>query len=183
LETVVKKLYEAMFLVDSADAAADWEGVNKAIKKILKKAGAEIVSIRKWDERKLAYAVNGKARGTYILCYFRADGEKLVDIERDVQLSERIMRVLVLCAEHFSQEDIEKDTPVTRVEKQREKAAAAAEKAKEEKLARESKELEEAVESPVVDVVEGVVEPESEEPKEVSVEEEQEQEKSEGEKS
>jgi small subunit ribosomal protein S6 len=108
LKTVVKrqktrderqKTYEAMFLVDSAEATADWEGITAAIKNILEKAGAEIVSIRKWDERKLAYEVNGHTRGTYILCYFKAEGEKLRDIERDVQLSERIMRVLILRAE------------------------------------------------------------------------------------
>jgi small subunit ribosomal protein S6 len=124
LKTVVnKKLYEAMFLVDSAEAAGDWDGVNGAIRKILERAGAEIVSIRKWDERKLAYDINGKSRGTYILCYFRVDGVRIREIERDVQLSERIMRVLILCAEHMSQEDIEKDTPALLVEKQRPKAS------------------------------------------------------------
>jgi small subunit ribosomal protein S6 len=73
----------------------------------LEKAGAEIVSIRKWDDRKLAYEINGKGKGTYILCYFRAAGSKLRDIERDIQLSERIMRALILCAEHRQAEDVE----------------------------------------------------------------------------
>ncbi|MGA1979957.1 MAG: 30S ribosomal protein S6 [Sedimentisphaerales bacterium] len=102
------KLYEAMFLVDSAEAATNWEGVTAAIKNILEKAGAEIVSLRKWDERKLAYEINGKGKGMYILCYFRAEGSKLRDIERDIQLSERIMRVLILCAEQRQAEDIER---------------------------------------------------------------------------
>ena len=101
------KLYEAMFLVDSAEATTDWDGVTATIKNILEKAGAEIVSIRKWDDRKLAYEINGKGKGTYILCYFRAAGSKLRDIERDIQLSERIMRVLILCAEHRQAEDVE----------------------------------------------------------------------------
>lgn len=101
------KLYEAMFLVDSAEATTDWDGVTATIKNILEKAGAEIVSIRKWDDRKLAYEINGKGKGTYILCYFRAAGSKLRDIERDIQLSERIMRALILCAEHRQAEDVE----------------------------------------------------------------------------
>lgn len=98
------KLYEAMFLVNSAKAAADWDGITAAIKNILEKAGAEIVSIRKWDDRKLAYEIDGHSRGTYILCYFRAEGRRVRDIERDVQLSERIMRVLILCAEQQTTE-------------------------------------------------------------------------------
>ena len=122
MKTIAKKLYEAMFLVDSAEAAADWDGVNATIRKILKRAGVDIVSVKKWDERRLAYQINGKERGTYILCYFRADGESIAGIERDVQLSERIMRVLILCADHMGPEDIEKDTPVERVEKRLKKA-------------------------------------------------------------
>ncbi len=98
MKAVVKRLYEAMFLVDSA-AEADWDKINAIIKKILEKAGAEIVSMEKWDERRLAYEIGGKNRGTYILCYFNADGQKIRQIERDAQLSESIMRVLILGTE------------------------------------------------------------------------------------
>ena len=41
----MKKLYEAMFLVDSAQAASDWDGITGAIETILKRAEAEIVSM------------------------------------------------------------------------------------------------------------------------------------------
>ena len=133
MKTIAKKLYEAMFLVDSAEAAADWDGVNATIRKILERAGADIVSVRKWDEKRLAYQVNGKERGTHILCYFRADGESITGIERDVQLSERIMRVLILCADHMSPEDVEKDTPVERVEKRLKKASRDRDAAKKQK--------------------------------------------------
>lgn len=143
METVVKKLYEAMFLVDSAQAASDWDGINKTIKTILKKADAEIVSIKKWDERKLSYDIGGHSRGTYILCYFRVDGTSVRGIEREVQLSERIMRVLILSTESMSQEDIEKETPFTKAERQGQKAVA---EAKESLVAEEAEELSEASE-------------------------------------
>jgi small subunit ribosomal protein S6 len=100
-----------MFLIDSAKASADWDGVLATIRNILEKADAEIDSITKWAERKLAYKINGKSRGTYILCYFRADGERIREIEREIKLSEQIMRVLILSAESISREDIEKKTP------------------------------------------------------------------------
>jgi len=128
LKTATKnKLYEGMFLVDSAQTGADWEGVIAAIKTILRKAEAEIVSIRKWDDRRLAYDINGKNRGTYILCYFKADGGKIQGIEKAVQLSEQIMRVLILSAEHLTADDIEKDTPATKVEREKEKRKTAKE--------------------------------------------------------
>ncbi len=121
IESIVNKLYEAMFLVDSSQAAADWDGVQTRIRNILEKAQTEIASIKKWDERRLAYKINGQNRGTYILCFFRADGQKIREIERNVQLSDQIMRVLVLSAE-AREHEIEKDTPATAAHKRMQKA-------------------------------------------------------------
>ena len=118
METAVKKLYEGLFLIDSAQAASDWDGINALIKNILEKNDAEIVSMRKWDERKLAYDINRKSRGTYILVYFKAPGGSVRIIEREIRLSERVLRLLILNTEAMSKEDIEKDTPVMLVEKQ-----------------------------------------------------------------
>ncbi len=117
MKTIEKKLYEAMFLVDSADAAADWEGITGFIRNILERTEAEIVSLKKWDDRKLAYEIGGKNRGTYILCYFRAPGSRVREIERDIQLSERIMRVLILSTDGMSEADINKETPLELAER------------------------------------------------------------------
>jgi small subunit ribosomal protein S6 len=122
-----------MFLVDSSLAGADWDGIMSAIRTILEKAGAEIDSIRKWDDRRLAYEIKGKSRGTYILSYFSVDGERIQDIEKSVRLSEKIMRVLILSAERQRPEDIEKETPATKVEMEKEKRKAAKETAQEDK--------------------------------------------------
>ena len=136
MEAVIKKLYESMFLVDSAEAQ-NWDSVITIIKTVLERAEAEIVSIKKWDDRKLAYGIKGKNRGTYILCYFRADGDRIREIERDVHLSERIMRVLILSTETREKQDIEKDlvsqkdsemetskdSPAEQAEKEKHKAA------------------------------------------------------------
>ncbi len=171
----MKKLYEAMFLIDTALAAADWSAVEAAIEKILKRADAKIVSMNKWDERELAYPIGRRNRGTYILCYFESDGLKVQEIERDVQLSEQIIRVLILSADSMSQEDVEKETPAMIAEKRRvarseaeaakeaEKAAAAAEApvaevAKEEAATEETPEPEPVVEAAVAE--ESPVEPE-----------------------
>jgi small subunit ribosomal protein S6 len=113
LKTVAARLYEGMFLVDSALAASDWQGVNDTIRSVLEKAGAEIVSVNKWDERKLAYDIRGKSRGTYILAYFRIDGPKVAQIERAAQLSEDIMRVLILSVEDLDEQYIKKESPAT----------------------------------------------------------------------
>ena len=102
MNTIVKRLYEGLFLVDSGEAASDWKGVNQTIEKILDKAGGEVVSIKKWDERRLAYEISGKSRGTYILAYFHCDPTNIAAIERAVQLNEQIMRVLILRTDRMS---------------------------------------------------------------------------------
>jgi small subunit ribosomal protein S6 len=98
-----------MFLVDSALATADWEGTLAVVENILKRADAEVVAIRKWGERKLAYDIEHKSRGTYILAYFKAEGRRITGIEKDVQLSEKIMRALILGTEKRPPEMIEAD--------------------------------------------------------------------------
>lgn len=123
MDTVTKRLYEAMFLVDSSLAAQDWDGILGTIEGILKRAEAEIVTLRKWGDKRLAYEIDHKARGTYILCYFRADGGRIGDIEKDVQLSERIMRVLILSTEGRPPQDIEKDAAETLAEGHEDEAA------------------------------------------------------------
>jgi small subunit ribosomal protein S6 len=117
LDTAVKKLYEGMFLIDSAEAAKDWDGIIETITKMLTKIDAEIVSIRKWDERPLAYKIRKCERGTYLLSYFRAEGPRIHDLERDVELSERIVRAMILNGDHLTEADIAKETPSTRAER------------------------------------------------------------------
>ena len=123
LETIEKRLYEALFLVDTAQAASDWDGTIAVIEKILSRADAEVVSMRKWDERPLAYEINKKGRGTFILIYFNGDPLKITTIERDVQLSEKVVRVMILRTDKMSEEQIAGDTPSEAAAK---RAAAAA---------------------------------------------------------
>ena len=106
-----KRIYEALFLVDSALAASQWDHVNEVIGRVLTRAEARVLSVRKWDERKLAYEVNRKARGTYILAYFECSSQMVHQLERDVQLSEEIMRVLVVRTDGMTPEEMEKPTP------------------------------------------------------------------------
>jgi small subunit ribosomal protein S6 len=122
-----------MFLVDSALAAQDWQQILDEIQRILDRAKAEVVSLKKWDERRLCYDVQGKSRGTYILVYFNCETDKIGGIERDVQLSELITRVLVLRTDRMSSDDMQGPTPLEAAELEAEKEAAASAEAAEAK--------------------------------------------------
>jgi small subunit ribosomal protein S6 len=88
--------YEAMFLLDSSKVAVSWDDTVKHVHDILTKHQSEIVAHRQWDERRLAYAVEGHKKGTYLLTYFKAEGAALTDIVADCHLSEVVLRELIL---------------------------------------------------------------------------------------
>jgi Ribosomal protein S6 len=62
--------------------------------------------MRKWDERRLAFEIDKQKRGTYILAYANVPGDQVGHIERDVQISERLLRVLIVKADHLTAEEI-----------------------------------------------------------------------------
>jgi small subunit ribosomal protein S6 len=88
--------YEAMFLLDSSKAATAWDDTVKHVHDILTKHHSEIVASRQWDERRLAYSIGTHKKGTYLLTYFRTEGENLKEIVADCSLSDFIVRELVL---------------------------------------------------------------------------------------
>src|SRR5271163_1242306 len=89
-------LYEGMFLLDSAKAATAWDDTVKHVHDILIKNNSEIVASRQWDERRLAYPISSHKKGTYLLTYFKTDGEHLKEIVSACHLSDVIVRELVL---------------------------------------------------------------------------------------
>jgi small subunit ribosomal protein S6 len=97
--------YEAMFLVGPMGAAEPENALNMC-RGIIERHGGQIILIKKWDERKLAYELEGQKRGTYIISYFRSPGSAVAGIERDVRLSEEILRVLVTRADHLNEQEM-----------------------------------------------------------------------------
>lgn len=104
-DTQNTSIYESMFLVSQAEGA-NVGSILEHIEEILGRANAEIRAMRKWDDRRLAYEIDKQRRGVYFLCYFEAPHEAIAHIERDCNLSERIMRVLILNADHLTDEEV-----------------------------------------------------------------------------
>lgn len=93
--------YEAMFLISQA-VASDLAGAITHINEVLHRGHAEVIAMKKWDERRLAYEVQSQKRGMYILVYFKAPGVDVAHIERDCNLSEKILRTLILRCDHMT---------------------------------------------------------------------------------
>jgi small subunit ribosomal protein S6 len=100
--------YEAMFLLDNDAATADFEGTAAKVDALIARAGGTIVKKEKWDERKLAYEIKGRRRATYYLVYFTAPGPAVAELRRDAELSDTILRHLVIALEEPIEVHIER---------------------------------------------------------------------------
>lgn len=89
-------LYEGMFLLDNQAVRADWRKAKALVTDTLEKHGARVTTARRWDERKLAYEIKGRMRGTYLLSYYEVGTEGIDGLRRDLELSEQVLRYLLL---------------------------------------------------------------------------------------
>jgi small subunit ribosomal protein S6 len=89
-------MYECMFLLDTTKVAGDVQAAAKQLHATLEKYQAEVLASRPWDERRLAYPINGQKKGLYYLIYFRGDSKRLVEIEHEVKLNETVLRHQVI---------------------------------------------------------------------------------------
>lgn len=90
------RLYEGMFLLDDARCNENLQAATAEVHNILEKNQAEVFTAEKWDERRLCYPIKGRTRAVYYLVRFTAPGDALPAIERDGELNETILRLLIL---------------------------------------------------------------------------------------
>ena len=97
--------YEGMFLIGQA-ATSENEGGVALVRGVLERHQAQVLVLKKWDERKLAYEIGKSKRGTYVIAFFKASGAAVTAIERDVKLSEDFLRVMTLRADHLNETEM-----------------------------------------------------------------------------
>jgi small subunit ribosomal protein S6 len=102
--------YEGMFLFGQA-TTQDLEGALTFVRTLVERHEGTVLVLKKWDERKLAYEIGKQKRGTYVLCYFSAPSSSVTPIERDVNLSDHVLRVLITTADHMNQKEMEAVEP------------------------------------------------------------------------
>jgi len=91
----IRSSYETLFIVDS-DLGE--EATRALIEKFtsLIAANGEVEKIDEWGKRRLAYPINDKMEGYYVLVTFKAEGEFPAELERIYGITEGIMRAMVI---------------------------------------------------------------------------------------
>lgn len=89
-------VYEGMFILDPTKFARDPGALAQQVSDLIGQFGGSVLAARIWDERKLAYPIKGHKKGVYWLTYFRMPGGNLTGFERQCEISDDIIRKLVL---------------------------------------------------------------------------------------
>lgn len=87
--------YEVLYIIDPV---ADEEASRAAIEKfkgIVETNGGEVVAVDEWGKRKLAYPIDYKTEGTYVLMSFNSAPEFPKELERNMKNDEQILRYMV----------------------------------------------------------------------------------------
>lgn len=105
------KTYEAMFLLDAENP--DFDQAAEPVRTLLGRIQAEVLTLKPWDDRRLAYDIKGRRRGLYVLTYFKADPARVPEIQHEVQISEKILRLLLLSGDDLTPAQINAETPAT----------------------------------------------------------------------
>ncbi|MBQ9097736.1 MAG: 30S ribosomal protein S6 [Clostridia bacterium] len=93
--TEIKRAYETIFVVD---ATLDEEAINGLVEKFksLIEANAEIENVDVWGKRRLAYAIDYKTEGYYVLINFTSKTDFPAELERIYKITDGIMRSIVV---------------------------------------------------------------------------------------
>lgn len=89
------KNYELLYIVHP-DLEGSIEKVTEKVAGFIVKTKGEIVSQEEWGKKKLAYPIAKNNFGIYVLVNFITDSTKLCDVERDLRLSEEIIRSMIV---------------------------------------------------------------------------------------
>ena len=91
--------YELMVILDPE---IDERTVSPSLDKflgVIRNAGGTIDKVDIWGKRRLAYEINKKTEGIYAVVDMTATSEATIELDRQLKLSEAVMRTKVLRAE------------------------------------------------------------------------------------
>ena len=86
--------YEVLFIIDPALEDEKKEATIEAVKEIIASEG-EVGNVDVWGLRKLAYPINKKSEGYYVVIEFKAEPTLPKELDRRLKISDNVMRHLI----------------------------------------------------------------------------------------
>lgn len=90
------KNYEIMFILSTQLTDEEKQAKVKFVEEILAKSEAAEIKTEVWGERKLAYPIDKKENGYYVLTTFQIDGIKLAEVEARLNIEDSILKYMIV---------------------------------------------------------------------------------------
>ena len=87
--------YETLFVVDATLPEEDVKATVEKFTALISENGT-IDSVDEWGKRRLAYPINDKNDGYYVLVNFKGEGSFTAELERLFGINENILRSIVI---------------------------------------------------------------------------------------
>ena len=94
MENVINK-YETIIVIDAALTDDEINAVVEKFKGLIS-ANGTIDSVDVWGKRKLAYPINFKNEGYYVLINFTSQAEFIKELDRNYNITDGILRTLTV---------------------------------------------------------------------------------------
>ena len=88
--------YEVMYVIDSALEDSARSELISYFSGIVEKNSGIVDRVDEWGKRRLAYKINYKAEGYYVLMYIQAPSELPRELERNFQINDNVLRYIVI---------------------------------------------------------------------------------------
>ena len=89
--------YEMIYIIDTGLEEAARKELIEKVSALVTANGGEIEKVDEtWGKRRLAYAIDYKTEGWYVLVNFKAPAELPRELERNLQINENVLRYLVV---------------------------------------------------------------------------------------
>ena len=91
-------LYETLFIVHPEKGPRLKEFIEK-FKKVIEGQGGSLAQVDEWGLRDLAYRIDKQGKGIYTLLRYQSTGRAVEELERNLKLTDGILRYLTVRAE------------------------------------------------------------------------------------
>lgn len=87
--------YETIFIIDATLAEDAVAAVKEKFTSLIA-ANGTVENVDEWGKRRLAYEINDKTEGYYVLVDFTADGEFPKELDRQYRINDSILRTIII---------------------------------------------------------------------------------------
>ncbi len=88
--------YETLFVVKPTLTEEEIKAQIEKVKAVLEKEGTELLATNDMGMRKLAYPVQKNNRGYYTVLFYKASGNAISEVERNLRINEEVIKFLTI---------------------------------------------------------------------------------------